>query len=339
LKILVSKSAPSPSIVYNTYWEFAAKRQDVFYKKIENITPWSNDKIISLHKFTNTYRAADRVSQYLINDVIYSKKFPIKDELFRILLFKTFNKITTWEKLELELGEITYNSFNFDLYNQILTDISSSGQSIYSGAYIMTSGKSRFGHQRKHKNHLLLIEHMIKDGLAKKVKSLSSLAQLFNLLKSYPTIGNFLAYQYSIDINYGNYCNFDEMDFVVPGPGALDGITKCFSNLGDYNYTDIIKYVTERQDFEFDRLGIQFKNLWGRKLHLIDCQNLFCEVDKYSRVAHPDIKGISDRTRIKQKYKPTQKKIDYSFPPKWGINSNLENYYKKLSATTNAIEY
>ena len=38
----------------------------------------------------------------------------------------------------------------------------------------------------------------------------------------------FLAYQYLIDLNYAAGLGFSEMDFVVPGPGARDGIRKCF---------------------------------------------------------------------------------------------------------------
>ena len=53
---------------------------------------------------------------------------------------------------------------------------------------------------------------------------------------------------------------------------------------------------------ESDRLGLEFRSLWGRRLQLIDCQNLFCEVDKYARVRHPEVVGVSGRTRIKQKY-------------------------------------
>ena len=51
--------------------------------------------------------------------------------------------------------------------------------------------------------------------------------------------------------------------------------------------------VTERQEDEFERLGLRFRDLWGRRLQLIDCQNLFCEVSKYARVKHPEIMGLS----------------------------------------------
>lgn len=299
--------------------------------------PWTNNEIFKKHKFTNAYRASDRVSQYLIKNVIYDENQNDKNTLFRILLFKTFNKIETWELLLLELGEITYNSFDIELYDNILMRRMNLGKSIYSGAYIMTSGKSTFGYSKKHRNHLHLIEYMMEDGIYQKVKSCKSLEALFNLLKSYPTIGNFLAFQYAIDINYSKICSFNEMDFVVPGPGAFDGLIKCFSNFGDYTPSEVIRYVTETQNDNFKRLGIEFKSLWGRSLKLIDCQNLFCEVDKYSRVAHPEFNGKSGRKRIKQVFRENKTKMDYWYPPKWKINRKVKDHFSKLSATTTAI--
>jgi hypothetical protein len=49
------------------------------------------------HRFTNVFRASDRVSQYLIGAVIPSA-WSDDDLLFRILLF-IFNRIPTWERL------------------------------------------------------------------------------------------------------------------------------------------------------------------------------------------------------------------------------------------------
>lgn len=188
----------------------------------------------------------------------------------------------------------------------------------------MASGSSSFGYARKRENHLMLIEHMMHSGLANRIAEAASMATVYQLLLSFPTIGKFLAYQYAIDINYSTLTNFSEMDFVMPGPGAMDGIRKCFSNLGDYTEADIIRYVTDRQEQEFERLGIRFKDLWGRRLQLIDCQNLFCETDKYARLAHPEMSGISGRTRIKQLYVSSgRNNIDYFFPPKWGLNYKL----------------
>ena len=323
MELVIKKTLPIESEVYKTYWKFAEERQNIFFNRINNELYWTNDEILQRHKFTNAYRASDRVSQYLIKNVIYNYSQDAKEVLFRILLFKTFNKIETWELLLSRLGQISYEHFNFKLYDEILSSLMKNGKSIYSGAYIMTSGRSRFGYSKKHRNHLKLIEYMIEDGFTDKVSKSESMENLFILLKEYPTIGNFLAYQYSIDINYSQVVNFNEMDFVYPGPGALDGIRKCFKSLGDYNESEIIKYVTDNQHLEFEKNNIQFKSLWGRDLQLIDCQNLFCEVDKYARVAHPHIIGISGRSRIKQIFKPKNEEIKYWYPPKWNINAKI----------------
>lgn len=318
--IITIRKKPVASYVLDTYWKFATERQDIFFKKINNEKELTSDPILLKHKFTNAYRASDRVSQYLIKHVIYQGDQDPNELLFRILLFKIFNKIETWELLKFELGSLSWKDFIFSSYNKVLTDVLKAKESIYSGAYIMASGKSTYGYDRKHENHLKLLQRMLSSDLAFKIQNANSMEIVYNLLLSFPTIGSFLAYQYTIDINYSNLTNFNEMDFVVPGPGAKDGIRKCFEKIGDYSEADIIRFVTDHQFNEFDRLGLDFKTLWGRPLQLIDCQNLFCETDKYSRVAHPEIQGISDRTRIKQIYKSKSSPIDYFYPPKWNLN-------------------
>ena len=99
----------------------------------------------------------------------------------------------------------------------------------------------------------------MEDEVPQRVAGASSMEEAFRVLRSYPTIGDFLAYQFVTDLNYGNLTDFSEMEFVVPGPGALDGIRKCFSDLGGLDEADVIKAVTEGQEREFERLGIEFR--------------------------------------------------------------------------------
>jgi len=312
--------------VYDSYWKFAALRQEAFFNRLsQKPFPWSSDPIINKHRFTNVYRASDRVSQYLIKNVIYKNDLPDtpKEILFRILLFKLFNKIETWELLTSKLGNLTYEEYKFKKYDAILNTAITSGKRIYSAAYIMPSGKSYYGYLRKHSNHLKLIEHMINDNTHQKLMSVNRMQQAFEIIKSFPGLGDFLAYQLLIDINYSPIINFSESEFVVPGPGAKGGISKCFQDTAGLSNVEIIKLMTDRQEQEFERLGLTFKTLWGRKLQLIDCQNIFCEVDKYARVKHPDIKGDSNRSKIKQKFKINSMPLDIWFPPKWNINNKI----------------
>ena len=171
----------------------------------------------------------------------------------------------------------------------------------------------------KHRTHLDLLNGVIKSGLLRELLQARSMQQVYDLLLSLPSIGPFLAYQFAVDLNYSAISNFSENEFVQPGPGAFNGLKKCFTSLGEYSAADAIRWVTERQDEEFDRRGLSFKSLWGRPLQLIDCQNLFCEVDKYARVAHPEFSALTGRARIKQKFSSNGNLPVPFFPPKWNL--------------------
>ena len=324
--IVLRHLAPATvSPVYDSYWRFAARRQDIFFRRLRGQRPpWTDDPVLATYKFTNAYRASDRVSQYLIRHVIYRADLPrsAREVVFRVLLFKMFNKIATWELLERSLGPITLEDYRFRHYDQVLSRAMRRGDRIYSAAYIMPPGTRAFGASSKHQNHLLLIEHMIRTNLPDQLAQARTMQEGFEILRGYPTIGDFLAYQFITDINYSEITGFSEMDFVIPGPGARDGLRKCFVDPGGLSEPELIKLMTDLQESEFERLSLSFQSLWGRRLQLIDCQNLFCEVDKYARVAHPEISGLTGRTRIKQRFTPQYEPIAFFYPPKWQLSTS-----------------
>ncbi|MBD2439802.1 nucleotide kinase domain-containing protein [Nostoc sp. FACHB-110] len=312
--------------IFDTYWRFAALRQEVFFNKIKNLSqPWTDDPIIQTYKFCNAYRASDRVSQYLIKNIIYDNSRNKNEEevLFRIFLFKIFNKIETWEYIESKLdNHITLKSFNFNLYSQILQEAKDSGYSIYTSAYMSCASK-KFGYENKHQNHLSLIDKIIfQDRIIADIVKSKSLQEVFNIIQEYPLLGKFMAYQLATDINYSEIINFDENSFTIAGPGAERGINKCFIDKRDKTNAEIIHWMVENQEQEFERLGLNFQTLWGRSLKAIDCQNLFCETDKYCRQAFPEI--ISNRKKIKSKFTANSQPINYFYPPKWGINNRIK---------------
>jgi hypothetical protein len=304
--------------VFDSYWRFAQARQEIYHRRLR---AWNliatDDDILSTYKFTNAYRAADRVSQYLIREVIYTGDQSPANLLFRIILFKRVNKIETWQLLVTALGELTWSTGIAVSISKVLNDALNRDQRIYSAAYIMPSGGGKY--PRKHVAHLALLQKMMEEHIFAQIHDCRTMRDAFYLLRAQPMLGNFLAYQFVTDLNYSNLCNFSEKEFVVPGPGALDGIRKCFPDLPLRLAPEAIKAVCRAQDDEFAKRVLLFRDLWGRPLQLIDCQNLFCEVDKYARIAHPSIQGLSGRTRIKQQYRPKGPLPQPFFPPKWGI--------------------
>lgn len=313
--------------VFDTYWKFACARQALFTRRIGGAPPpWTTDPIIASHRFTNAYRASDRVSQYLIKNVIYSGSQAADEVFFRTLLFKVFNRIETWELLVERLGEPpAWKRFDLERYASLLDAAMGANQRLYSAAYIMPSPP--YGNPRKHRNHLQLLDAMMRDGAPRRVATATSLESVFQILRGYPSFGDFLAFQFTIDLNYSEVVDFPESDFVVAGPGARDGIRKCFSDTDGASHEEVIAQVARMADEEFERLGLRFQKLGGsRPLQLIDCQNLFCETDKYARVAHPEFSGASGRTRIKQKFARNAAPLPQFYPPKWGINEGAEPF-------------
>ncbi|MGP4907166.1 nucleotide kinase domain-containing protein [Psychrobacter faecalis] len=313
--------------VFKYYFYFIQERMNIFWNKYEENYPLTRDPTLQSYKFTNVYRAMDRVSQYLIKNVIYSdEKFSDKDVLFRIIVFKIFNKPETWEYLESEVGKISLENFSLKHINNALLARKVSNP-IFNNAYMMTGTHSLYNHLNyKHEKWLQMVkDELIGQSVIDKIIDATSLSDTFDHLRGCSFIGDFLAYQYAIDMNYSNVINFSEDSFVKAGIGSIRGIKKCFGNASSASYSneDIIKFTQENFEyyqtkFDFD----EFKPLFGRAPTLIDLQNCFCETDKLLRVKMPDLQV--QNKRIKQRYKETPKSLELFFPPKWNINNNIE---------------
>lgn len=325
-QVQIDGQALYPSDVLRSYWHIAAERQRIYFARLMGSSaPWTADPILSTYRFTNAYRAADRVSQDLIQMAYRGSQSP-DDLVLRVALYRFFNKPETWRLLESAVGEISVDNFDVTRYDAVLNAALDRRERIYSAAYIIPP--PNFGADRKHRNHLLLLQHMLQTNLPEKVCEATSLRQMFEAIASYPSIGPFLGYQLAIDLNYTSLVNHDENDFVVAGPGALSGIQKCFPQSQNIRPESIIRWMVSTQQEQCEYYQVDFQNLFGRRLTMIDCQNLFCETDKYARVAYPHIPGRGKRTRIKQQYSISHKQTTPFFPPKWGLNDKVDRTVK-----------
>lgn len=308
--------------VFDLYWYFAAERHAIFERRVSNAAPpWTIDEILRRFKFCNVYRAADRVSQFLIHEVVYSdERITVADRLFQIVAFRLFSKIETWRGLRRIVGQSpTLIELRDGRFEAALDRLREEANGLYTGAFILCANDA-YGRRLKHRNHVELLRHMfLKDDLAARLLEARSLRAVYELLHKYPLMGDFMSYQITIDLNYSSALAFSENDFTKAGPGALRGVRKAFVDTGGLSPEGIILWMVDHQEEEFNRRGLSFNGLWGRPLHAIDCQGLFCEVDKYCREAVPELK--SARKRIKARYSATSEPFRLFFPPKWGINN------------------
>jgi alpha-glutamyl/putrescinyl thymine pyrophosphorylase clade 1 len=310
--------------VHRAYWHLAAERQQIFERRAAGDPgPWTDDPILSRYKFTNPWRASDRVSQFLIKDVIYDDvDLEPEDLLVRIVLFRLFSKPSTWRAIERELGPVRAETLDDRRLPALLDRLQSRGP-IYTSAFILCANKA-YGHDRKYQNHLALVREMVRTGaLPTAVARAKKLGDLFEALCAYPLIGPFMGYQLAIDINYSELTDFSEDEFTVPGPGAVRGIEKVFPGTPARERAAVIHRMVDEQEEACAAYGITPPTLFGqRRLHAIDCQNLFCELDKYARVRFPELR--SNRSRIKATFAPSSEPLTLFYPPKWGVE-NLPN--------------
>jgi hypothetical protein len=254
------------------------------------------------------------------------------DQLFRIVAFRTFSQPKTWDSVTEKLGRApTLDDLACGAFEEALDTVKKERGGLYTGAFILCATKA-FGFDEKHRNHVALFKQMfLERGAADHIQGAKSLEQVVRFLETFPLTGPFMSYQIAIDLNYSNLIDFDENDYTQAGPGALRGLKKAFIDLGEYSPSDAIKWMVDRQEYEFHRLGLSFGGLWGRPLHAIDCQGLFCELDKYCREAAPEL--VSARTRIKARFTPSEEPLQFFFPPKWGINETLPVLAPSVQAT------
>jgi len=308
--------------VHRAYWQLAAERQLIFERRQGGArAPWTDDPILARYKFTNAWRASDRVSQFLIRDVIYAQpEVTAEDLLTRIVLFRLFSKVSTWRAIESELGPVRVATVDHPLLPALLERLQRSGP-IYTSAFILCANKA-YGHDRKYGNHLALLRDMMGHGrLPRAVARARSMRAVYEALCRFPLIGPFMGYQLAIDINYSELTAFSEDEFTVAGPGAERGIEKVFPGTSKRDMAKVIHRMVDEQASVQERFGITVPKLLGRRrLYAIDCQNLFCELDKYARVRFPYLP--SNRTRIKAKFRPSREPLELFYPPKWALSGS-----------------
>ena len=207
--------------VFDAYWYFAAERQRVFDLRARRRTgPWTEDPILRQYKFCNTFRASDRVSQYLISEVIYgadATAYEPEDVFLRIVLFRLFSKESTWNALEEATGGVCRATLNVERLGALLDELRVRGP-IYTAAFILCAHDA-YGHRVKHRNHLELVQRMFAPGqLGRTLGQAGSLREVYEALREWPMIGPFMGYQLAVDLNYSDPARLRRERLHRPGP-------------------------------------------------------------------------------------------------------------------------
>lgn len=180
------------SEVFSCFFVFVAARHGLFKRRLAGQRqPWTEDSILQQYPFTNVFRVLDRNSQYILRNVIGCGSQDLNEVFFRVLLFRTFNKIETWELLEKKLGPLTWKAFSVEKYEKVL---GGARTALYGSCYIIPA--PNLGYERNYSNHLRMIETMMAvDQLPTELTKLKHLKDAHGRIQMYQSMGDFMAMQ------------------------------------------------------------------------------------------------------------------------------------------------
>lgn len=108
------------------------------------------------------------------------------------MIFRSFNKMETWELLTAHFGEITWRDFDLNAYEEVLLT-EQQENALYGHAYIIPSPK--FGGRANASNHLRLVQLMMEEDLPGQLKRLHHLKDAHGRISLFPGMGDFMALQ------------------------------------------------------------------------------------------------------------------------------------------------
>jgi hypothetical protein len=90
--------------VLGYHHNYVFERHKIYKRKeIEKLPQdkWTDDEVFRDYRFTNVRRELDRESVWLIEEISKNPKFSLKEKVLWSILFRTFNKSSTFKKLNL----------------------------------------------------------------------------------------------------------------------------------------------------------------------------------------------------------------------------------------------
>lgn len=298
-------------------YNFITRRYKIHLRKdvLKKPQPWTNDSVLREFRFTNVRREHDRETLWLINHVTSNPKVSYEDKLLNCILFRLFNKHETSELIS---QPICFNeAYNPEVYRKVFEDTEKDDPQyiFFTGAFI-TGGMKRALKWYLPKGTkedsmpmrvMKFMEYLYKDGVVNKIKACMTQRSVYDLLRGYLGIGDFLAYQMFVDMTYIKEFPFSENEFTAAGPGCKMGLNFLFIDKDGMSYEECLFWLREHlgelftqvlgKPWDPDKL---FRDLpkYDRCLNVMSLENCFCELSKY-------IRAKTGTGRPRKKYKPT----------------------------------
>lgn len=318
------------SPILHLFFKFACERHYIHLRRHAGWPqPWTLDSILQEWPFTNIFRVLDRNTQYVLRNVIGQGSQGLEESVFRVLLFRTFNKIETWELLKDQLGELTWEDFTIDKYEEALEEIATSDpnkkrRELYNNAYIIPA--PRLDYETNYQAHLRLIEAMMTEDLPNELLRFKHLKDAHGYLSLWPSMGDFTAMQMLLDLNMLPHFRWSEDEWVALGPGSRACLEKMFGAdmRDDRRAAHALRYLRDAQWSWWGWAGVSAHDVprlapgLPAGLSLVDIEHALCECEKYSRAGLPGAALPGGRTQVgKRRFRPRAADPGAELPAHW----------------------
>jgi hypothetical protein len=264
------------------YW--VREREELRKRKERGEIPWTQDPILGKYRFCNVRRRDDRVSQWLIHNVLQYRHLGFTEWSF--LQFTALCRWVNWPpmlKLLRDEGYWPARDLDLPAIGARIDRACATGDKAWTGAYMVradgTAPKGKF-----------VCEVVIGAGLEAVKQPLllalrmKMLRPVWEALYSANNWGSFMAGQVVADWSYtplleraGDICHWAPV-----GPGSLRGYNRLLGlplRSPAPSEAEWCETLVEWRQAVIDDLGYEYVSLT-----LMDVQNSLCETDKYLRV-------------------------------------------------------
>ena len=260
------------------YWQ--VERENIrLQKEVSKLPPpWTNDPILREFKFCQVFREDDRTTRWFkthIREPLYYSE----DVLMATVIFRWFNLIGTGRTL-LEHDLLC----NWDR-EKAIKEITKQSKWV-TGAYIIKTPNG----MDKVTGVSECISHMWNDRkfLVNKIYQKKSLETTWNLLRDYPYMGPFMAYEVVTDLRHTYLLNGaeDVLTWANAGPGAMRGLNRLTGRELGYSKRshDWVGEMKELYKEVQTKLPVHILNRNEMAYEMREIEGGLCEFDKYSRI-------------------------------------------------------
>ena len=253
--------------------------------------------MLDKYKFTNIHRSDDRVSKWIIENVIdlYEDR---ADLWFTLLVVRLINWPPTLAALlENQVIPCTPAEFNPELFEAVLEFLKETRGKVYSGAYMLYPTKmDPGGNKSKAVAKYIIGDVVLKaDDIQKTLQDDVTIERFVNVMSRCFGISTFIAGQVAADLTYStkHLCFASDLFEYAPiGPGSSRGLNYLFNRAPNAGWTQEEFNLKLRQIF---KLILDVLEIDDMTLH--DVQNCMCEYSKYCRT-------VLSEGKPKTQYKP-----------------------------------